>query len=155
MNTPAFWSARSPRERRIIAIAGALLAAILCVALVWLPLEQARTRMLGELPKLRASIASLERQAGEVKRLRAAPAASRAPGASLNSIGNSLPLPGAQVTALDDRRVKLTGSDVAFGALLDWLASAQAAHGLRVESARLEALPTAGRVRAELTLSRS
>jgi type II secretory pathway component PulM len=39
--------------------------------------------------------------------------------------------------------------------LLDWLATAQAAHGLRVESARIEALPTPGRVRAELTLARS
>ena len=34
------------------------------------------------------------------------------------------------------------------------LTTAQAAHGLRVESARIDALPAPGRVRAELTLAR-
>lgn len=155
MRAPAFWSARSPRERRVIAIAGGLLAALLFVAFVWLPLERSRTRLAVELPALRASIATLERQATAVKILRALRAASRAPASPLNALANTNPLPGAQLTALDDRRVRVTGADVGFGALLDWLASVQAAHGLRVESARVDALPTAGRVRAELTLSRS
>ena len=155
MTAPAFWSARSPRERRVIALAGGLLAALLFVAFVWLPLERSRARLLVELPALRASIATLERQAAEVKVLRAMPAASRAPAAPLNALANTNPLPGAQMTALDDRRVRVTGADVGFGALLEWLASVQAAHGLRVESARVDALPAAGRVRAELILSRS
>jgi type II secretory pathway component PulM len=60
-----------------------------------------------------------------------------------------------QLSVPDDKHVRLAGDDIAFGALLDWLATAQAAHGLRVESARIEALPTAGRVRAQLTLARS
>jgi len=50
--------------------------------------------------------------------------------------------------------VKLVGDDMAFPALLDWLATAQAAHGLRVESAKIESLREAGRVRAELSLVR-
>lgn len=155
MRAPAIWSARSPREQRVISIVGGLLALLLVVTFVWLPLERSRTRMLEELPKLRASIATLERQAAEVKRLRAMPAASRASAAPLSAIATTNPLPGAQLAALDERRVRVTGADVGFGALLDWLASVQAAHGLRVESARLDALPTAGRVRAEITLSRS
>jgi type II secretory pathway component PulM len=63
-------------------------------------------------------------------------------------------VPGAQIVVLDERRVRLTGADVAFAALLDWLGSARATHGMRVETARLEPL-SPGRVRAELTLTRS
>ena len=62
---------------------------------------------------------------------------------------------GAQFSVLDDRRVRVTGADVSFAALLEWLRNAQATHGVRVESARLEALPASGRVRAELLLARS
>jgi type II secretory pathway component PulM len=155
MKAPAFWNARSTRERQVIAIAGGLLALLLVVTLVWLPLERSRTRMLAELPALRASIATLERQASEVKRLRAMPAASHTSAAPLNAIAMTNPLPGAQLAALDDKRVRVTGADVSYGALLDWLSAVQATHGLRVEAARLDALPAAGRVRAELTLSRS
>jgi type II secretory pathway component PulM len=73
----------------------------------------------------------------------------------LNAIANSNPLAGVQLAALDDKRLRVTGADVGFTALLDWLAAVQASQGLRVESARLDALPAAGRVRAEITLSRS
>jgi len=55
---------------------------------------------------------------------------------------------------IDERRVRLTGADVAFGTLLEWLGNARATHGMRVEAARLEAI-SPGRVRAELTLARS
>jgi len=51
--------------------------------------------------------------------------------------------------------VRVSGADVAYGALLEWLGAAQASHGLRVESAKLDALPAAGRVRAELVLTRA
>jgi len=59
------------------------------------------------------------------------------------------------VTVLDPKTVQVAASDVAFGALLEWLAGLQATQGLRVESARIEALPIAGRVRAELRLTRN
>ena len=45
------------------------------MALVWLPLERRRARLGADLPALRASIAALERDAAEVKRLRATPSA--------------------------------------------------------------------------------
>ena len=50
--------------------------------------------------------------------------------------------------------MKVTG-EIAFGALLEFLRNAQLTHGMRVESARLEAMPAPGRVRADLLLSRS
>jgi type II secretory pathway component PulM len=132
---------------------------MLYVALVWLPLERMRARLAADLPVLRASIVALERDGAEVKRLRATPSTipkNRMPLASLmaaNAWGRELP--GVQVSVPDERHVKLSGADMSFTALLDWLATAQAAHGLRVESARIDSLPAPGRVRAELTLVRS
>ena len=150
------WHSRSIGERRAATLAVSLLALVLLATLVWLPLERSRARLEGEVPRLRASIAGLQRDADEVRRLRALPAAAPASGAPLASLGtNAGGLAGAQMTVIDERRVRLTGADVSFGALLEWLGNAQLTHGMRVESARLDALPAAGRVRAELVLARS
>ncbi len=156
MKRIAFWDNRSPRERKVIAYAGVAAALLLAVALVWLPLERQRTRLANELPRLRASIAALQRDADEVKRLRSMPPIVTAKAAPLAAFaaGGARELPGARITVLDERRVRLSGADVGYSALLDWIAAAQAAQGLRVESARVEALPAVGRVRAELTLAR-
>ncbi|MGZ5584393.1 MAG: type II secretion system protein GspM [Usitatibacter sp.] len=157
MNRAAgYWSQRSQRERRAIAIGAALVALALFVAFVVLPIERSRERLAQELPRLRASIASLQRDVEEVKRLRALPAAASGASSPLASLAtNAGGLPGASINVIDDKRVRVTGNDVAFGALLEWLGNAQATHGVRVESARLEALPSPGRVRAELVLARS
>lgn len=151
----AFWAARSPRERAILAT-GALLALVLLLgALVWLPLERKRSRLAGELPRLAASVAVMERQAAEVVRVRSLPprAGAVAPAAIVASTLGSR-LPGAQVAAVDEKRVRVTATDVAYGALLEAIASAQGTHGFGVQSARIDALPAAGRVRVELLLAR-
>jgi general secretion pathway protein M len=153
MNT--FWTSRSQKERRAIGVGAALVAVVLVVAFAWLPLERSRARLRTELPALRGSLSLLERQAAEVRRLKAMPVSTPGSAVPLNAIANSNPLAGAQLAALDDKRLRVTGADVGFTALLDWLAAVQASQGLRVESARLDALPAAGRVRAEITLSRS
>jgi general secretion pathway protein M len=159
MSVASLWHSRSPRERSLVAAGLAVLGIMLIFALVWLPLERARLRLAAELPELRASLAALERNGDEVKRLRALPAtipANPAPLAPLIAANAwARELPGVQLTVPDEKHVRLTGEDIGFGALLDWLATAQAAHGLRVESARIEALRAPGRVRAELTLARS
>ena len=150
----SWWEGRSPRERHVIRTAvGVLLLALALV--VWLDAERSRARLAAELPRLRASIAALERDAAEVQRLRALPAAkpdAQSPLVTLATHGGGLP--GAQIAVLDERRVKVTG-EIAFGALLEWLRNAQVTHGMRVEAARLEKLPAPGRVRADLTLSRT
>ena len=152
------WRARPERERSFLGAGALVVGVMLYVALVWLPLERARVRLAADLPTLRASIAALERDAVEVKRLRAIPSAiprNQMPLASLMSMNAwAKQLPGVQVSVPDERHVKLVGDDMAFPALLDWLATAQAAHGLRVESAKIESLREAGRVRAELSLVR-
>jgi type II secretory pathway component PulM len=152
------WRSRPERERSMLAAGALVIGVMLYVALVWLPLERMRVRISADLPALRASIAALERDAAQVKQLRAPPPTITpnqpplAPTMRANIWARELP--GVQLTVPDEKHVKLSGSDIAFGSLLDWLATAQAAHGLRVESARIDALPAPGRVRAELTLAR-
>ena len=147
---------RTPGERRTIALVGAIAAAAI-LATLWLQLERSRERLARELPALRASIATLEASAAEVKRLRSLPpATASAPNSPLASLAtNAGGVAGAQITVLDERRVRFAGDDVAFQALIEWLGNARATHGMRVESARLQSLPAAGRVRAELVLTKS
>jgi general secretion pathway protein M len=153
------WHLRPAHERRTLSIIAGVGALLLIVAFVWLPLERSRARTAAELPRLRASIDALERDANEVRRLRAIPAAGvqsgsrTAPLASLAT--NAGGVSGAQITVLDERRARLAGDDVSFASVLEWIRNAQASHGMRVESAKVQALPAPGRVRAEIVLART
>jgi type II secretory pathway component PulM len=159
VSAASLWYSRPARERSALTAGLVVLAIMLVVTLVWLPLERTRLRLATDLPRLRASLAALERDAEQVKRLRALPAtiptnpSPLAPLIAANAWARQLP--GVQLSVPDEKHVRLLGEDIGFGALLDWLATAQAAHGLRVETARIEALPAPGRVRAELMLARS
>ena len=159
MSFSGLWRSRSARERSIVRAGLVVLAVTLVVALVWLPLERTRARLATEMPVLRASVSALERDAEEVRRVRALPPtipANPAPLAPLMAANAwARELPGVQLTVPDEKHVRLAGADIPFAALLDWLTNAQAAHGLSVESARIDALPAPGRVRAELVLARS
>ncbi len=151
---PSYWATRSEGERTLWISIGALVALVLIIVLAWLPLERSRTRLSAELPRARASLEGMRRDAAEAKRLRAMPQSVSNAQAPIAALANA-PAPGTQVTALDARRVRISGSDVAFNAILQWILAAEASHGLRVESARLDALPAPGRVKADVVLSRS
>jgi general secretion pathway protein M len=146
---------RSARERRLIR--NLLLLAMLAILFaLGLQAEATRARLAGQLPPLRASLAALERDAEEVRRLRASPGPARDAATPLASLAtNAGGVAGARIAVIDERRVRLSGPDVSFAALLEWLGNARDTHGMRVESARLEALDAPGRVRAELVLARS
>jgi len=131
----------------------AVVVLVLVLALVWLPLQRTRARLEAELPALRATLAAMQREADEAKRLRALPPAANQQ-APIGSLASAPPA-GAQVNVVDPKRVRLTAADATFTTLLEWMVAAQASHGLRVESARLEALPATGRVKADILMSRS
>ena len=147
------WFDRSPGERRVLAIAGGIVALGLILAFVALPLQRAHARLVAELPSLRASVAALEKQAAEAKKLRSMVAVASSTTAANASIA-SRPLAGAQVAIVDDKHVGVTGADVSFAALVEWLADAERS-GLRVERAHIDALPIAGRVKIDLRLARA
>jgi type II secretory pathway component PulM len=157
MSLASTWRARSPRERLVFAVAGFAALALLAVAFVWLPLERHRLRLATELPALRASVVEMRAQAQEVQRLKGMPprveAANPAPLASLLSAGTlAQGLPGARLSSVDGKRVRLVVDDASWARLVEWIAAAQSLHGLVTESASVEALASAGRVRAELVL---
>lgn len=154
------WRRRSEGERRFGAFLGAAIALLLLVAFVWLPLERSRQALARDVPRLAAELATMERQATEAQAVRTLPVATPATAAPLAGLVASGALakniPGAQVTLADDRRVRLVAAEAPYGALLEAITAAMTTHGLRVESARLEALPASpGRVRAELLLTRA
>ena len=160
MSLRAWWAAKPARERALLASGAAAVAAILLFALVWLPMERARTRLAAELPALRASLAEMRAQAEEVKALRALPArdsaAAATPLSTLVASGTlAQGIPGARLTALGAKRVRLAVDDASWTRLVEWIAAAGANHGLAVEEATVEALPAAGRVRASLVLAAS
>jgi general secretion pathway protein M len=156
MTLPGSWTRRPESERRMVAAIATVVAVILFATFAWIPLERSRARLEREVPELRAAVAALRKDADEVARLRALPpiaAASATPVAGL-AAGALAPPAGARLAPVDARRLKLDAADIGFTPLVHWLASAPAAQGLRVESARIEALATSGRVRAEITLAR-
>jgi general secretion pathway protein M len=154
----AWWAARPPRERALLAWGGAAVVAVLLFALAWLPMERSRARLAAELPALRASLAEMRAQAEEVKALRALPA--RDPSTATGTLATLVAsgtlaqgLPGARLTALGAKRVRLAVDDASWTRLVEWIALTGNAHGLTVEEATVEALPAAGRVRASLVLA--
>ncbi|HQZ45427.1 MAG TPA: type II secretion system protein GspM [Usitatibacteraceae bacterium] len=157
MNAPAFWTARSPRERAALRWAAAVAAALLVIAFAWLPMERARARIAAQLPPLRASVVAMRAQAAEAAAIRALPAPRAATATSLANLVASGALaqgiPGGRLTALDARRVRLTAEDASWTRLVAWLATVGPAHGLVVEEATIDALPAAGRVRADVVLA--
>lgn len=153
----AFWTDRSPRERSILGWAVATTAALLLFAFVWLPLERAGTRIAAGLPQLRASVAEMRAQAVEARALRAIPergTATVVPLATLMASGTlAQGIPGARLSALDGKRMKLAVDDASWTRLVEWLSAAHVTHGLVVEEAAVETLATAGRVRADFVLA--
>ena len=155
MSYASVWRSRTEQERRFITAGAIVVGLILVFAVVWLPLQRARARLDVELPQLRASISQLRRDAEEVKRLKiVAPTVSSNP-TPLAALATQGTLTGAQVSVPDAKHVHLVANDIAFTKLLDWLVTVQSTHALRVENARIEALPATGRVRADLTLARN
>ena len=152
----AQWRSRSESERKRWGAIAAVVAIVLLVALVWLPMKREAARLETELPDMRAATATMQRQAAQVAILLAAPPRGAAAAQALASVATALApsLPGAQVAALDERRLRVAASDVAWGSLLEWIANAKAQHGLDVTVARVEALAVPGRVKADLTLER-
>ena len=158
MSLLAQWRGRSPRERLVIGAVGLVVLAAIAWAFLWLPMDRHRARLETELPALRASVVQMRAQAVEVKRLKATTprtqAANPAPLASLLSAGTlAQGLPGARLAPVDGKRVRLAVDDASWPRLVEWVSAAQSLHGLTAEAATVEALPAAGRVKAEFVLA--
>jgi general secretion pathway protein M len=154
----AAWALRTSRERKVIAVAAALLIAVLFLWLVHTA-NRARSALRASVTTLQADAMRLDRDAAEIERLRATPAASASHsdlrnvvGAQSNATGLSAAI--VRMDAAGPDQVSVVFGAVAFADWLTLLQRLQAQH-VRLESARMEALATPGMVSVTATFTRA
>lgn len=152
------WESRSPRDRVVIAIMAALVAAAL---ILWLAQSayRARTQLGASLTVLRAQATRLNLDATELERVRAIPAPPTAKTdlrALVQARAEAAGLARAllRIDAPDANQVQLVFGAVAFSEWLAWVASLQAEH-VRLDTGRIEALSTPGMVGVTATFTRA
>lgn len=122
----AWWATLAARERRMVALAGAVLA----LGAVWLLAVQPAWRTLqrapAEIEKLDAQLQAMQRLATEAQQLRAAPpVTAEQAGAALQAATARLGEQG-KLALQGSGRAVLTLNNAGSGALRDWLAEARA-----------------------------
>lgn len=152
----SFWLARAPRERRVIAIGAALLAAAIVYAYLWLPIAQQRARLMAELPRLRVEAQQMRAEAREIS---AARSQAKPPPADLKAVLASFTAAprfaglSPQLAAEANGRVRVSFASVRPDAWFAWLAALALEEGVRVDSAQIEVLDAADAIRASATLA--
>src|SRR3954468_10405620 len=153
------WESRSPRERAIVAVAGVVLGIFIYVVLVQTA-TRARMQLRNSVSPLRAQASSLEQQAVELERVRAAPPllASQTDlrtliqaDAAAAGLSRSLD----SVDALDANQVALVFGAVPFSDWHHWIVGLQLQQ-VRLDACRIEAMSTTpGLVSVTATLVRA
>jgi general secretion pathway protein M len=155
----AWWATLAPREQRLLAVGGAVVALAVLHAAVWQPAVRARRALHSDLAAARALAGTLEVLAAELQRNRGAGTVTGA-GQSLLAVvdqsrrASSLTKPPSRLQPEGESTVRIWMEDVPFDALLRWLADLQLRHGVRVETADIERESAPGLVNARLTLVR-
>jgi len=150
-------SARSPRERRVIAALVVVVVAAVAWLAVWQPLQRDRAALSASVPAERATLAQARRMADEMTALSRATPTRRATDAraELERVLAERGLRGA-VTQLDwqEDRARIVFADVGVDPLVALLDALYRDAQLRIVEATLTARVDPGTVRAELTLAR-
>jgi general secretion pathway protein M len=152
------WESRSPRDRVLIAILAAVVAAVLYLWLMQ-SAQRARTQLGASLSVLRAQTIRLDQDATEVERVRTMPvppAAQTGLRTLIQARAESAGLARAlvRIDAPDANQVQTVLGAVAFAEWLPWVASLQAER-IRLDTARIEALSTPGMVGVTATFTRA
>jgi general secretion pathway protein M len=152
----AFWDALSAHERRLVALAGAVVALALVYALLLAPAFHGRAQLAVELPLLRQQAAQLQALAKEAGALSGA---APAPVAALSreALTSSLAAHGltAQSVSVTGEYAKLQLKGASFADLIDWLEAQRVEGRIVVQEANIVAQASAGQVDATLTLHQS
>jgi general secretion pathway protein M len=152
------WESRSPRDRVLIAILAAVVAAVLYLWLMQ-SAQSARTQLGASLSVLRAQAMRLDLDATELARVRAMPVPPAAQTdlrtliqARADAAGLARAL--VRIDAPDANQVQVVFGAVAFAEWLAWVASLQAER-IRLDTGRIEALSTPGMVGVTATFTRA
>ena len=152
------WESRSPRDRMVITVLAAVVALMLYLWLVQ-SAYRARAQLGASVSTLRPQAIRLDRDAAEIERLRAIPAAP-APQTDLRTLVQArieaagLARGLLRIDAQGANQVQVVFGAVVFADWLRWVASLQSER-IRVETGRIEALSTAGMVGLTATLTRA
>jgi general secretion pathway protein M len=153
-----FWRSRAPRERLILGGGSALLVLALGYAYAWLPMQRDVAQLRQALPQLRVQAQQLQQDAQEVTRLKAQPAVTQAAGSLVSAVEQGALASGLReriesITPQDASHVRVVLPQVTFDEWVGWLGELQTSHGVRVESARIEATDDAGMVSVDAVLA--
>jgi general secretion pathway protein M len=134
----AWWRALAPRERRLLAVGGAVLGLYLLWALAIAPAWRTLQRAPVELDALDAQLQTMQRLAAEAQQLRAAPPVNaEMAAAALKAATERLGDKGKLVLQGGERAV-LTLGGVSTGELRAWLAEARSGARARPVEANLQ-----------------
>ncbi|RKP58518.1 type II secretion system protein GspM [Pararobbsia silviterrae] len=151
-----FWSAREPREKRLLTIGGIVLGVALFYSVCFAPAYEGRAELREALPDLRAQLAQMQAEAREARELQ--PAAQGVPptgDALRQALTDSLGAHGlqaVQVTAIGNS-VQVRGKNVPFGDWIGWLDDARKQNKVQVSEAEVTALDKPGQVDFDATLA--
>lgn len=153
-----FWRTRAPRERLVLAGGSALLALALGVAYGWLPMQREVAQLRMALPQLRDQARQLQQDAQEVGHLKTQPAVMRetdnlALTIEQRAIASGLRERIESITPQGVGQVRVVMPRVAFDDWIGWLGELQTSHGVRVESARIDATDDAGMISVDALLA--
>jgi type II secretory pathway component PulM len=153
-----WWQLRSRSERRALAAVGAVAALALIWLIVWQPLMRDSDRLARRVAVDRAALADARRASDEIAglaRTAAAPVAAD-PRAALDPVlsAQNLKTAATAIERIDDDRVRVTFDTIGFDALAAFLDALQRDARLRAVEVVATARVEAGRVRADVTLTR-
>jgi type II secretory pathway component PulM len=150
-----WWQLRSPSERFVGVIAGAVVIAIAAWALLWQPLARDTERLERRLVEQRATLVTARRQADEIAAL-ARNNVAPLPRDARSDVESALARQGIKATAIergDDQRLRVTLDAVSFDNLATLLDALQRDARLSAVDLTAAARVEPGQVRVEMTLS--
>ncbi len=152
----AYWQGLTNGARWILAMSGTALLLGVCFAYLWQPAVAGRRTLSTRIPVLQQSLATMQREAEEFKRINAMPAV----------VSNTAPRVAADPTALqgafgatakitvnDNRSFTISMASIAYPALLDRMDLALARFRLRVVSLSINTIGDGSSVSAELVVA--
>ncbi|MBI3523658.1 MAG: type II secretion system protein M [Betaproteobacteria bacterium] len=139
----SLWAARQPRERSFLMALAAFVALALLLQGLW-SAHSARVRLHNQIPQLRLQVATLQRQAGEIRQLQSLPAS---PAAQEGNALLTAAIAAARTTGLvlaanqlqleGPRQLRLR-ANLPFDQWLEWIAALQRDAHLRLILCRIE-----------------
>jgi general secretion pathway protein M len=151
----AFWMQREPRERRILAGGGAILALVLIYLLFWEPAFDGRRKIEKALPEMRSQLAEMETLGQEARGLSAITATPVPHGNDLqDALNASLTAHGLKATrmAFSGESVQVQLDKVPFGAVAEWLQEVKQAQRMKVIDAGIKYVGATALVNVTATL---